>query len=478
MKRNYLKSLLLLLGATSALSAVAYDVHVESGYYNLNKSDATASLTYLFFYRADNAEAYVGDLVIPETIEHDGVTYTVTEVDARAFFDCKKLTSIELPSTVTAIGSNAFINCTALKSVKFPEKLVKIENAAFLGCSSLESAELPTTLVSLGTAAFSGCSSLQHVDFPPYLSVIGSNAFFDCAALTHIDLPRGLTEIGLLAFAGCTGLESVVFPDNVKSIKVTAFENCTNLKKIELGRSIYTLDAQCFYGCTSLEDVYCKSATSPVELYSSAFSNTPRLRLHVPNEGVENYHKVDTWRTFASIMPLQCAVPVVELGDESLTFTTATNLSYAQIDEVYDYTVEVSDLSSGSVADEALASLGTLALTYDVRVKTTAEGCEDSEEVTAQFCWLGSDVLLDDKVIDAPATQIGQPTQRPVLVTTADGTLTVTGLAEGQRVEMFDLGGRRLGAATVTGGRATLSAAVGQVVVLSVAGSSFKIRVN
>lgn len=479
MKLNSLKTFFLLLGATSALSAVAYDVHVGDGYYNLNKADHTAALTYLYFYNTNNAAAYVGDLVIPETFEHDGATYTVTAVDPRAFFGCNLLTSIELPSTVTEIGSNAFINCSALKSVKFPARLRKIDNAAFLGCSSLESAELPATLTSLGSAAFSGCTSLQTVDFPDYLSVIDSNTFLDCSSLTQVRLPRSLSDIGLLAFSGCTGLETIVLPDAVKTVRVQAFLNCTGLKRVEIGKSIYTLDAQCFTGCTNLEDVYCKSPQSPVETYSSAFSSSPCLRLHVPNAGVEAYHKVDTWRAFKSILPLQCEVPTFEIKEGSITFATATNLNYAkEVSEEYAYSIGVSDLSSGVVTDEEMENFGALQLTYDIRVKATAEGCEGSDETTAQLCWIGSDYILGDEVIGSTTSIEAPVVQRPVLATSRGGEVSLSGLNDGERIVLYDLSGRQLSATTASGGSANFTAASGQVVVVRVAGSSFKIRVN
>ena len=71
-------------------------------------------------YRADGcsleAELYGGDNVtgalnIPETVTHNGFTYTVTKIAEAAFFnDVPAITSISIPATVTAIGDNAFRN--------------------------------------------------------------------------------------------------------------------------------------------------------------------------------------------------------------------------------------------------------------------------------------------------------------------------------------------------------------------------------
>lgn len=484
MKLNILKPFFLLLGATSALSAVAYDVHVGSGYYNLNKSDATATLTFLVNYSASNSAAYVGDVVIPETFEHEGVIYTVTSVDARAFYSCTDMTSLELPSTITQIGNNAFFNCTGLKSVKLPGKLSTLDYCAFQNCVALEEVELPTTLATLSNAVFSGCKSLSSVKFSPYMHTIGSSAFYDCSSLKSLDLPRNLMTISPRAFTQCTSLETVVFPDALREIQVSAFQGCTGLKRVEFGKSLTVLDVNSFADCTQLTDIYCNSAQPPAEVYSSYLNGTPMVRLHVPGEAVENYHKQSNWSKFQQILPHQCSTPEVCISDHELVIATTTNLNYAAgVSEVYDYSLEVSDLCSGTLTDEELLNFGDLQLTYNVHVKTTAEGCGDSETVAAQLCWLGSEVQLDDKIIDVPSTSIDATTaQRPVLVTNDGGAVTVSGLCDGEHVALYDLSGRQLAAAVAAGGSATLTPAAasasGSVVVLKVAGSSFKIRVN
>lgn len=478
MKRNILKTLLLLLGASSALSAVAYDVQVGDGYYNLDKSAGTAALTYLYFYNTNNSQAYSGDLVLPETFEHEGTVYTVTSVGSRAFYGCFQLTSIVLPSTITEIGDNAFINCTALKRVELPSNLEVIENAAFLGCSALETIELPPSLMTLGSTVFSGCSSLKEVVFPDLLNKIESNTFYGCTSLTHINLPESLQEIARYAFYGCVGLESVAFPDGLTGIRVSAFQNCTGLKKIELGCSIRILDVQCFGGCQNLEDIYCFSPQSPTDTYSSAFSNTPRLRLHVPNESVETYHKFDIWAAFQSILPLQCSIPTLCCDDEGITFATATNLNYAQVNEEFTYSIEVADVSSGIVAAEELDAFGNLSLTYDVRVKATAEGCKDSDELVVQLCWIDSEFQFDNEGSEIITSVDAQSAHAPICIASSCGDITLAGLVDGERVILYDLSGQQLAATTAVGGSAQLRGISGQIAVIRVGNSSFKIRIN
>ena len=98
-----------------AICAEAHDCEVDGIFYNLNKSDKTATVTY---FGDDNSSAkYQGDIRIPETISLDGVTYTVNAIGSYAFNNCKDITRIHIPVTVTAIGKQAFYGCTGIKEV-------------------------------------------------------------------------------------------------------------------------------------------------------------------------------------------------------------------------------------------------------------------------------------------------------------------------------------------------------------------------
>ena len=53
------------------------------------------------------------------------------------FGDCKKLSSIVLPSTIGQIRDRAFKNCSSLKEIEIPASVSRIEAEAFAGCTSL-----------------------------------------------------------------------------------------------------------------------------------------------------------------------------------------------------------------------------------------------------------------------------------------------------------------------------------------------------
>jgi len=73
-------------------------------YYILDATNQTAKVT----YKDTNYNSYSGDVVIPETVTYDGVTYTVTRIGDHAFQNCINMSSVSIPETVTIIENNGF----------------------------------------------------------------------------------------------------------------------------------------------------------------------------------------------------------------------------------------------------------------------------------------------------------------------------------------------------------------------------------
>lgn len=127
---------------------------------------------------APNENGYSGDIVVPESITVDGVTYTVTGVAAKAFEDCKELKTVSLPATITTIGERAFRECWNVTSITIPEEAEITEIAEF---------------------TFRGCSQLAGFTIPQSVTNIGRYAFYECHTLTQITLPASVTHIGYMA---------------------------------------------------------------------------------------------------------------------------------------------------------------------------------------------------------------------------------------------------------------------------------------
>ena len=97
MKKFFLLLTLLCL----SLSARAHDAKVNGIFYNLDAANKTATVT----FQGDNPfdYKYSGDVVIPETVTYNGITYSVTSLGWACFTYCSSLTSITIPNSVTTI---------------------------------------------------------------------------------------------------------------------------------------------------------------------------------------------------------------------------------------------------------------------------------------------------------------------------------------------------------------------------------------
>ena len=146
-----------------------------------------------------------------------------------AFYGCKSLSSIKLPSTVIEIGGFAFKSCKQLREVLFNDGLHKIGWQAFYNCASLSSITLPSTVIEIGSAAFYNCSNLRDVILNDGLQKIGLNAFYRCTSLPSITFPSTITEIGCSAFDHCNNLREVMFHEGF--IGFGAFDNCASLER-------------------------------------------------------------------------------------------------------------------------------------------------------------------------------------------------------------------------------------------------------
>ena len=68
MKQSIFLTLVLLM---ATLTAIAHDFEVDGIYYNVNGNEATVTYRGTYYNQYDE---YTGDVVIPESVNYDGVT--------------------------------------------------------------------------------------------------------------------------------------------------------------------------------------------------------------------------------------------------------------------------------------------------------------------------------------------------------------------------------------------------------------------
>lgn len=188
--------------AVPAFAADTLSFTIDDIQYTIDKNDSTAvSVTGTTGYGDINNKK---DLVLPETVEYNGVTYTVT-----------------------SIGNGAFARKNGLNSIVIPNTVVLIAESAFASNWGLTSIEIPASVVEIGTRAFEWAGNIAEVKFAAnsQLKILGTSAFSHAKGLKSIELPEGLTTIKNCAFADCNVLESVTIPASVTTIMEHMFDN-------------------------------------------------------------------------------------------------------------------------------------------------------------------------------------------------------------------------------------------------------------
>lgn len=325
-----IKILVYLIVAFACVDEVmAYSFKSDGIYYNItSKSAGTVSVT----FESTSFESYSGEISIPSAVVSNGVTYKVTSIGTRTFYNCPNLESVSLPNTITALEDEAFSFCSSLRSVAMNEGLSVIGANAFYMCVSLTDAKVPGSVKSIGDYAFRYCSSLTSINIPKSVLKIGHFAFSDCTGVTSIvvedgnpnydsregcnalietvknrlflaccnstipqgvvtvggtafynmktlqsiDIPSSVTTIESLAFSGCKNLTSINIPNSVAYIGSDAFEHCANLSSISLPNSLTEISDELFWDCPSLESIIIPKSVTKIG--QGAFYGCKRLQ--------------------------------------------------------------------------------------------------------------------------------------------------------------------------------------------------------
>ncbi len=346
---------LLFILAFLPMLASADPVEIGGICYNLVEGTKEAEVTV-------NFNIYRGDITIPESVEYEGITYSVTSIGADAFYYCTGLKSVTIPNSVKTIGESAFNGCKNLSSVTIANGVTSIGVAAFQLCTSLTSLTIPNSVTAIAEGAFQGCSGLQSIvvdkgntvydsredcnaliktsdnklitgcmntTIPNSITAIGSWAFFLCDGLTSINIPNSVTGIEQSAFWGCKNLvsinipnsvteieeqtfalcealTSVTIPNSVTTIGDQAFSGCIGLTSVTIGSKVKTIGSLAFTDCLNLLDVYCYAEEVPEtqnEVFRSA--NIENVTLHVPAASISAYQAVEPWKNFKEIVALK-----------------------------------------------------------------------------------------------------------------------------------------------------------------------------
>ena len=306
-------------------------------------------------------------------------------------------------------------------------RVTGISNYAFINHKKLQSVDMPSiTYIKDGftpnmyIGAFTGCSNLRDVNMPAATS-IGNGAFNNCDALTSVSLPAA-TSIGGKAFQDCDALTSVSLPA-ATSIGDDAFGGCDRLTSISLPAAT-SIGDDAFGGCQALTRVNMPAAIS--------------------------------------------IGPYVFYDCGTLTSVNMPAAKYIGF-MAFDGCKSLADIYVGAEPARCVASFDHV--TYATATLHVPIGC--ASKYKAADGWKNFNFISEDY----DPTDIKSTKANDVKIHTDNGSVQLTGLKEGDKVEFYSISGQLLCAPIASDGTVSIRTSE-HVVICKIGGSSIKVLVK
>lgn len=221
-------------------SETTFNYQYKGVWYHVNFQERTASV--LIANNKDITEADIQNLTLSgstilewmelpkdqltkvgEEILRPTATYyfAVNTINKNSFYNCTKLTSVNIPNTVTTIEASAFYNCTSLTAINIPNSVTSIGDSAFQNCEALANVTIGSSVNTISKRTFNNCKGLKSIEIPHSVTCIDDYAFDGCESLNTLTLGESVETIGQWAFYNCMNLTAVNIPNKVKKLVTT-----------------------------------------------------------------------------------------------------------------------------------------------------------------------------------------------------------------------------------------------------------------
>ena len=262
------------------------------------------------------------------------------------------------------------------------------------------------------------------------MTSIGHRAFFYCTGLTSVTIPNSVKSIEKETFSGCSGLTSITIGNSVTSIGDYAFFRCSGLTSLTIGNSVKSIGEYAFFCCNSLTSV--TIGNSVTSIGSEAF------------------------RGCSGLTSLKIGNSVKSIGPWAFK-------ECSKLENVYCYAEKVPSTEASAFGQS------------DIRHSTLYVPGSALSSYKTTYPWF---VFGTIKALNDTPTNINTAKTRGIVIQSAGGFITLSGLNTNERVQFFTVDGAALGSATATDGTATFSAKSGTIVVAKIGKESVKIAVE
>ena len=238
-----------------------------------------------------DGQSATGSLVIPETVEYNGSTYSVTRIGYLAFHNCSGFTgSLTIPNSVTTIDGWAFSGCSGFTGIlTIGNSVTTIGEHAFSSCSGFSGdLDIPNPVTTIGESAFYGCIGFTgSLTIGNSVTTINNYAFSYCSGFTgSLIIPSSVTTIGGYAFNGCSGFTGdLVIPNSVTTIDAMAFGDCSGfIGSLAIPNSITIISDGTFSGCSGFTgDLVIPNSVTTISTMAFGYCSGFTGSLAIPN---------------------------------------------------------------------------------------------------------------------------------------------------------------------------------------------------
>ncbi len=260
----------------------------------------------------ENYSAPYGNVVVPQTVTFNNVTWTVRRVGRNAFSHCPTIKRVTLPEGIDSIKSYAFFD-TQIDSVNIPSSVVYIGSSNFQS-PRLHHVTLPVGLQYIDPWEHRGDSIMDFTipDGNPYYRTIDGclvrteNGYTDLVAYPRgringtMEIPEGVNRIGweIMDHLWYYDTLRLVFPSTITRIEPT------------------------WFGFNHVDTIVCRSLTPPQLLLGGVEQQYIRpIRLEVPCGSQLLYNSsiwvmiAGSYGTVTSYLPIGNQSQTIEYGE-------------------------------------------------------------------------------------------------------------------------------------------------------------------